>query len=86
MFSGISYLYETYHWWTFQKNPWDKGDMIQKCCIIWYVIIPLKTWILQLQTTTEKVKLIGYLILGEIKFWNLKNKHFVKKNPKVKKT
>ena len=30
-------------------------------------------------------KLIGYLILGEIKFWNLKNKHFEKKSPKIEK-
>ena len=37
---------------------------------------------LQIKTTTEKVKLIGYLILGEIKFFNLKNEHFEKMNPK----
>ena len=37
---------------------------------------------LQIKTTTEKVKLIGYLILGEIKFFNLKNEHFDKKSPK----
>ena len=30
-------------------------------------------------------KLIGYLIIGEIKFWNLKNKHFEKKSPKIEK-
>ena len=28
----------------------------------------LKTWILELQTTIEKIELIRYLILGEIKF------------------
>ena len=38
-----------------------------------------------MQTTTEKNKLIGYLILGEIKFYNLKNEHFEKKSPKSKK-
>ena len=42
----------------------------------------LKKWILHVQTTTEKIEFIGYLILGEIKFWNLKNEHFEKKNPK----
>ena len=36
----------------------------------------------QVQTTTEKIKLIGYLILGEIKFFNLKNHNFEKKSPK----
>ena len=38
-----------------------------------------------MQTTTEKNKLIGYLILGEIKFYNLKNEHFEKRAQKVKK-
>ena len=38
-----------------------------------------------MQTNTEKNKLIGYLILGEIKFYNLKNEHFEKKSPKSKK-
>ena len=37
---------------------------------------------LQIQTTTEKINLIRYLILGEIKFQNLKNEHFEKKSPK----
>ena len=66
----------------FKKNPWDKGDMIQTFCMIWHGITPLKTWILQIQTNTEKIKLTGYLILGEIKFFNLKNEHFDKKSPK----
>ena len=48
-------------------------------------ITPLKTWILYLQTTTEKIKLNGYLILGEITFRNLKNEHFEKNSPKSKK-
>ena len=38
--------------------------------------------ILQIQTTTEKIKLIEYLILGEITFFNLTNEHFEKKSPK----
>ena len=29
-----------------------------------------------------KIKLVGYLILGEIKFYNLKKEHFEKKSPK----
>ena len=29
-----------------------------------------------MQTTTEKIKLTGYLILVEIKLCNLKNEHF----------
>ena len=37
---------------------------------------------LQIQTTTEKIKLIGYLILCEIKFCNLKNEQFWGKKPK----
>ena len=56
--------------------------MIQKLCVIWHGITPLKTWILQTQTTTEKIKLIGYLILGEIRLWNLRNEHFEKMSPK----
>ena len=32
-------------------------------------------------TTTEKIELIGYLILSEIKLCNLKNVHFEKKSP-----
>ena len=43
---------------------------------------PLKMWILQIQTTTEKIKLIEYLKLGEIKFCNLEYEHFEKKSPK----
>ena len=35
-----------------------------------------------MQTTTEKIELIGYLILGEIKLCNLKDVHFQKKTPK----
>ena len=68
-----------------KKKKWDKGDMIQKSCMIWHGITPLKTWILQIQTITGKIKLIGYLILGEIKFWNLKNEDFEKKSPKSEK-
>ena len=34
-----------------------------------------------MQTTTGKIELIGYLILGEIKLCNLKNIHFEKKKP-----
>ena len=39
-----------------------------------------------MQTTTEKIKLNGYLILGEIKFWNLKIEHFEKKSSKIGKS
>ena len=35
-----------------------------------------------MQTTTEKIDLIGYLILSEIKLCNLNNVHFEKKSPK----
>ena len=35
-----------------------------------------------IQTTTEKIKLIGYLIFGEIKLCNLKNENFEKKSSK----
>ena len=38
-----------------------------------------------MQATTEKIELIGYLILGEIKHFNLKNVHFEKKRQKSKK-
>ena len=34
-----------------------------------------------MKTTTEKIELIGYLILSEIKLCNLKNVHFEKKSP-----
>ena len=37
---------------------------------------------LQVQNTTEKSKLIGCLILGEIKLCNLKKEQFEKKTPK----
>ena len=39
----------------------------------------LKTWILQMPSTTEKIELIGYLILDEQKLRNLKNIHLEKK-------
>ena len=35
-----------------------------------------------MQTTTEKMELIGYLILSEMTFFNLKNEDFEKKSPK----
>ena len=35
-----------------------------------------------MQTTTEKIKLITYLILREIKFWNLKNENILRKKLK----
>ena len=38
-----------------------------------------------MQTKNEKIKLIGYLILGEIKFWNLKYEQFEKRSPKMEK-
>ena len=60
--------------------------MIQKFCMIWHGITPLKSCYKQMQTTTEKIKLIGHLILGEIKFCNLKNEQFDKKSPKSLKT
>ena len=63
----------------FSQNRWDKGDMIQKLCVISHGITSLKTWILQIQTSTGKINLIEYLILGEIKLCNLKNEHFVRK-------
>ena len=74
-----------YHWWKFQKAPWDKGEMFKKFCMIWHGTSPLKTWILQIQTITEKTKLIVYLILDEIKSFNLKNEHLEKKSPKSEK-
>ena len=40
---------------------------------------------LQIQTTNEKNKLIGYLILGEITFYILKNKYLRKRTQKVEK-
>ena len=56
--------------------------MIQKFCMIWHGTTSLKTWILQIETATEKIKLVGYLILGEIKCCDTKNEHFEKKSPK----
>ena len=35
-----------------------------------------------MQTTTEKIELIEYLILAKIKLCNLKNVYFEKKEPK----
>ena len=35
-----------------------------------------------MQTTTEKIKLIRYFILGEMKFRNLKYENFEKKSSK----
>ena len=46
----------------------------------------LKKQNLQVQTTTEKIELIGYLILGEIKLCNLKSINFEKKSTKCDKT
>ena len=56
--------------------------MIQTFCMIRHGITPLKAGIFQKQTTTEKNKLIRYLILGKMKFFNLKIEHFDKKSPK----
>ena len=42
----------------------------------------LKTWILQMQTTTEKIELIRYSVLGEVKLCNHENVHFEKKSQK----
>ena len=86
IFSGLLYLYVPTTAENFKKNPWDKDDMIQKFQIIWHGINLIKTWFLQIQTTTEKIKLIRYLILGELKFWNLKNEHFEKKRSKSENT
>ena len=41
---------------------------------------------MQIQTTTEINKLIGYLILGEIKFWTFKKELFEKKGPESEKS
>ena len=41
-----------------------------------------KKWILQIQINIEKIESIEYLILGEIKFFSLKNENFQKKTPK----
>ena len=54
--------------------------MLQKFCMIWHGISSLKTWILQMQTTTEKIMLTGFLIFSEIKYFNLKNENFMKKH------
>ena len=37
---------------------------------------------LEIKTATEKIKLTGYLILGEIKFCNLKNENFEQNSPR----
>ena len=55
IFSGFSYIYDTYHCWKFQKSPWGKGVMFQKFCMVEHGITPLKAWILHLETTTEKI-------------------------------
>ena len=81
IFSGLSYLYDTYHWWKFLKDPWVRV-FVKRFCLIWHEVIALKTWILQTQTTTEKIDFTGYLILGKINFSNLKNEHLKKKKPK----
>ena len=39
----------------------------------------------RIQTITEKIMLIGYLILAEIKYSNLNNEHFEKRAQNVKK-
>ena len=78
MFSGLSYLYDNYHWWKFQNNPGDQDDIIQTFCMICHGITPLRTWILQKQITIKKIKLVRYLIIEKIKVWNLKNEHFEK--------
>ena len=64
------------------KNSRDKGDMMHKFWMILHGITPFKSRILQIQNTSEKIKLTGYLILGEIKFCNFKNKNNEKKSPK----
>ena len=38
-----------------------------------------------MQAATDKIKLTGYFILGEVKFWNLRNEHFEKKSRKSEK-
>ena len=48
----------------------------------WKMLQEEKRCIKKMQTSTEKTKLIGYLILCEIKLCNLKNVHFLKKEPK----
>ena len=40
---------------------------------------------LEIKTATEKIKLTGYLILGEIKFCNLKNENFEQNSPRCSK-
>ena len=48
----------------------------------WKMLQEEKRFIKKMQTSTEKTKLIGYFILCEIKLCNLKNVHFLKKEPK----
>ena len=74
LFSLLSYLYDTYHWLKFQKNPWDKDEMIHKFCMNYFIK--------NMRSYSENIKLIGYLILGGIKFGNLKNECFERKSPK----
>ena len=57
----------------FKKIHEIRVTWFRNFCMIWHGISPLKTWILEIQTTTEKIKLIGYLILGKIKVCKLKN-------------
>ena len=57
--------------------------MIQNLCMILHGITPLKTWILQIKTTTRKIKLIGYF--DEIKFATSKMNILRKRDQKVKK-
>ena len=57
--------------------------MFHKFCINRHRITPLKTRILQIQTTTEKSNLDGFSVLGVIRFCNLTNEHFEKKSPKT---
>ena len=41
--------------------------MMQKFCMVWHESTPSKIGILQIQTTTAKIELSGYLISGEVK-------------------
>ena len=66
----------------FKKIPWDKGNRVQTFYMIWHGISPL---ILPIETTTEKITLTWYLVLGEIKFCNLKMDILRKSTQKIKK-
>ena len=59
--------------------------MLQKFCMVWHGITPLKTWFLHMQTITEKIMLTGFLIISEIKYFNFKNENFEKKHNSYKK-